>query len=99
MLQENRWKGKFKAGVSLNEKILKDHLHAFDKTPAERKEYLSRYDLTFGLPNGRNIILRVRSRNAYFTKPEIQSRNTLLPRSSSVLIYSKMYGNDRSINR
>ena len=74
MLQENRWRGSFKGGVNLNERILKDHLHAFDTTPAERKEYSSRYDLTFDLPNGRKIILRVGSRNTYFTEPEIPIR-------------------------
>ena len=67
MLQENRWRGSFKGGVNLSEKILKDHLHAFDKTPAEYKEYSSRYDLTFVLPDGRQVFLRVGSRNNYFT--------------------------------
>lgn len=30
--QEDRWRGTFKGGVNLNEKILKDHLRAFDST-------------------------------------------------------------------
>ena len=67
MLQENRWRGAFKGGVNLNEKILKDHLHAFDKTPADYKEYSSRYDLTFSMPNGRQIFLMVGSQNTNFT--------------------------------
>jgi len=58
-LRENNWRGSFKGGVNLNEKVLKDHLHAFDRTPAECKEYSSRYDLTFVQPNGRQIFLRV----------------------------------------
>ncbi|XP_074606683.1 uncharacterized protein LOC141859725 isoform X2 [Acropora palmata] len=59
MLLENRWRGAFKGGVNLNEKILKGHLHAFDKTPAEYGEYSPRYDLTFSMPNGRQIFLKL----------------------------------------
>ena len=66
MLQENRWRGSFKGGVSLNEKILRDHLHAFDKTPAEYRKYSSRYDLTFSLPNGQQIFFMVGSQNTNF---------------------------------
>ena len=67
MLQENRWRGSFKGGVNLNEKILRDHLHAFDKTPAEYRKYSSRYDLTFSMPNGQQIFLMVGSQNTNFT--------------------------------
>lgn len=65
--QEDRWRGTFKGGVNLNEKILQDHLRAFDKTSAEYKEYSSRYDITFFMPNGRQIFLMVGSQNTNFT--------------------------------
>lgn len=68
-LRENHWRGSFKGGVSLNEKIVEDHLHAFDKTTAEYREYSSRYDLTFVQPNGRQLFLRVGSQNTNFTIP------------------------------
>ena len=68
-LLENHWRGSFKGGVSLNKKIVEDHLHAFDKTTAEYREYSSRYDLTFVQPNGRQIFLRVGSQNTNFAIP------------------------------
>ncbi|XP_020622236.1 uncharacterized protein LOC110059849 isoform X1 [Orbicella faveolata] len=76
MSRENRWRTSFKGGVNLNEKILKDHLHAFDKTPAEYREYWSRYNLTFYVPNGRQIFLRL-----WATKKNLGKRleDSLLP--------------------
>lgn len=65
-LRGNQWKTTFKGGVNLNEKVLQEH--AFDKTPQDHEDFSSRYDLTFVMPNSRQIKLWVRSNCVYFFK-------------------------------
>ena len=54
----NRWKMLFKGGVSLDEKLFEEY--SLEKTPEEYEDYLSRYDLAFVTPSGRQIRFKVR---------------------------------------